>query len=454
MATPCGDLRKKCPFAIVSPLNVGFNTIECAIGRWVVAMRVQIKNLGVIKEADFEVGDLTIICGINNTGKTYVNYALYGFLDFWWNAAIPKIENMEEIKKSSKDEMDAFSQLSQEKNAIVANAIKEYAGVFPVAFASTKLGGSSFSVDISTKELNNAGINNSLRARFRDGAILNDETPEDIQAGLVIKQSFTPFLPNPFAITAERSGILNLWGELDMPDDPWNPNGKRRHGESTIPLPIQRNIDFVRMSKNGRFRTESPLLNDFPDFLDDFKNLFGGTYKVHEGVIYFVPEGSNATELRMQEGSSSVRALFHLNYYLRYIAQEGDILMIDEPELNLHPERQRLMARLLARLVNVGIKVFLTTHSDYLIRELNVLIMLYRKEERLEKIRNEEGYRENELLEADKVRVYTAEQTKEGNGYTLCLADVNQTNGIEVSTFDKTIVQSSSIIENIVYGIS
>ncbi|MDR2644169.1 MAG: ATP-binding protein [Planctomycetaceae bacterium] len=56
-----------------------------------------------------------------------------------------------------------------------------------------------------------------------------------------------------------------------------------------------------------------------------------------------------------------VRALFLFGNYLRYVAAPGDILMIDEPELNLHPEKQRQIARL----ANAGIKVSLTTHSDF-----------------------------------------------------------------------------------------
>ena len=46
-------------------------------------MKITLQNIGVLKQADFEVGDLTIICGKNNTGKTYAAYALYGFLKVW-----------------------------------------------------------------------------------------------------------------------------------------------------------------------------------------------------------------------------------------------------------------------------------------------------------------------------------------------------------------------------------
>ncbi|UNU23105.1 AAA family ATPase [Microcoleus vaginatus] len=46
-------------------------------------MKVKVKNLGVLKQAEFTLGDLTIICGSNNTGKTYATYALLGFLFNW-----------------------------------------------------------------------------------------------------------------------------------------------------------------------------------------------------------------------------------------------------------------------------------------------------------------------------------------------------------------------------------
>ncbi len=46
-------------------------------------MKISIKNLGAIKQAEFTLSDLTIICGNNNTGKTYATYAVFGFLYFW-----------------------------------------------------------------------------------------------------------------------------------------------------------------------------------------------------------------------------------------------------------------------------------------------------------------------------------------------------------------------------------
>ena len=41
------------------------------------------KNIGPVNDAEVELGDLTIIAGRNNTGKTYMVYTLYGFLKTW-----------------------------------------------------------------------------------------------------------------------------------------------------------------------------------------------------------------------------------------------------------------------------------------------------------------------------------------------------------------------------------
>lgn len=48
-------------------------------------MKVIIENIGVFKYAEYDLSNLTIICGKNNTGKTYATYCLYGFLDYFRN---------------------------------------------------------------------------------------------------------------------------------------------------------------------------------------------------------------------------------------------------------------------------------------------------------------------------------------------------------------------------------
>ena len=56
-------------------------------------MKITIENIGVFKYAEYELADLTIICGKNNTGKTYATYALYGFIDFFRRGYNIKVSN-------------------------------------------------------------------------------------------------------------------------------------------------------------------------------------------------------------------------------------------------------------------------------------------------------------------------------------------------------------------------
>lgn len=157
----------------------------------------------------------------------------------------------------------------------------------------------------------------------------------------------------------------------------------------------------------------------------------------------------------MDESSSGVRSALDLGFYLKHVAQKGDLLIVDEPELNLHPENQRKIARLFAQLVNIGIKVFITTHSDYIVRELNTLIMLNSDKPHIKKIQQEEGYTSLEILDYSKVKVYIAEQAKIPSKHrkvnTLTEAPIDK-NGIEVKSFDETIEKINQIQEAIVWG--
>jgi predicted ATPase len=60
--------------------------------------------------------------------------------------------------------------------------------------------------------------------------------------------------------------------------------------------------------------------------------------------------------------------------YLRSLVRPGDTLIIEEPEAHLHPAAQTDMAKTIARLVRAGVRVLVTTHSDYMLQEIGNLI--------------------------------------------------------------------------------
>lgn len=75
-------------------------------------MKVKLKSVGMLDEAKFEVGDLTIICGENNTGKTYATYSLYGYLDFinGENSRLAILRIIEDVTKQFNSFVDVIDE--------------------------------------------------------------------------------------------------------------------------------------------------------------------------------------------------------------------------------------------------------------------------------------------------------------------------------------------------------
>jgi predicted ATPase len=78
-------------------------------------------------------------------------------------------------------------------------------------------------------------------------------------------------------------------------------------------------------------------------------------------------------------------------------------VFVEEPEAHLHPRALRHLARLIARAVNDGKRVLVTTHSDYMIGYINNLIVASRlPRDRLKEL----GYRKDEVLKPEQVAAY------------------------------------------------
>lgn len=74
--------------------------------------------------------------------------------------------------------------------------------------------------------------------------------------------------------------------------------------------------------------------------------------------------------------SSMVSEIAPIVLFLRYIVQDNDVLIIEEPESHLHPEMQVEFTRLLAGAVNSGLRVILTTHSEWVVETIGNLVEL------------------------------------------------------------------------------
>ena len=74
--------------------------------------------------------------------------------------------------------------------------------------------------------------------------------------------------------------------------------------------------------------------------------------------------------------SSMVSELAPVVLYLRHVVRTGDVLIIEEPESHLHPAMQVAFTRYLATVVKAGVRVVVTTHSEWVLEALANLVRL------------------------------------------------------------------------------
>ncbi len=461
-------------------------------------MKIHIERLGALKQAEFTIGPLTIICGENNTGKSYATHACYGFLDYLRsNTIFPVADPMIDHLFSEGSVCIELEHYRKDLTKHLDKASKRYSEVLFKVFAGNESLFKESALSISfgdTRNMPFAHVNLKLGSAERgvlhihstaensalEVSLIVDKSSDDIPPRNIIKSMisdaignamFEGLVPRPFLASAERTGAAIFQKELDFTRNrllemlgdkstKLHPFQLLKKFSGEYPIAVRRNVDFIRELSNITHR-DSFILKQHPEILDDFQEIIGGAYKVSkEGEVQYIPSSNKRIRLSLVESSSAVRSLLDIGFYLRHVATPGDLLMVDEPELNLHPENQRRVARLFARLVNIGIKVFITTHSDYIIKELNTLIMLHRDDPRLRSLAQQEGYSTSELLDPRKVYVYIAEEAlikldgakRRSRSLTLVPATIDPQWGIEAKSFDKTIEEMNRIQDLILWG--
>lgn len=87
----------------------------------------------------------------------------------------------------------------------------------------------------------------------------------------------------------------------------------------------------------------------------------------------YLPYGTKE-DMRLSQVSSMISELAPLVLFIRGLIRPGDTLIIEEPEAHLHPGAQTEIAATLGRLIRAGVRVVVTTHSDWLLKEIGNLI--------------------------------------------------------------------------------
>lgn len=332
-------------------------------------LKFSVSNLGKIKKCtDIEIKNLTVFIGKNGSGKTWFAKLIYFYSDFKYQLPIiqklfeKKIKESFNNKKTIEFSIDEQKKFLHDYNHFVKT---KYHGYIGVNKESVKNFESSMSIDLK-----------NLNIVFPDSQM----TMQDYEAYIVMKFTLTvlplvkahylpaaranymitykylfesqynnlrTFLLNKDKSKNKRIGILPEI-ENNFLQDIYQVDTKNHKVFYSLAGKIEKNI-----LTSGKLSIKNPQNQDLPTY----------EYKLNE----------SGSILDLSATSSAVTELSPLLMYFRHKISEGDneLLVIDEPELSLHPEAQRQLIEILVEAVNNGLKLILVTHSPFILEALN-----------------------------------------------------------------------------------
>lgn len=241
----------------------------------------------------------------------------------------------------------------------------------------------------------------------------------------------------PIYLPASRTGFMLTFSQLIENSLQVSFAPELHDNTSTLTLPY---VDFLQLIT--KFETKKKTSKKYIRAIDYIeKHMTRGKLTVKKDmvpVIQYHPEGSDH-EMPLYVASSIVSEISPILLVLK-----SDInfkaIIIEEPEAHLHPELQQKMARLIINLMNLGVPVWITTHSDTILQHINNMIKLgYHSDS--EKLMKEYGYTKEDLLDTKDVSMYQ---------FTQVINDKTQISVLESSKYGFTVPTFNHALEQIV----
>lgn len=428
---------------------------------------LNVEDFGPIAKASIEIGPLLLFVGDNNSGKSYLMSLLWGILELGGSLfpnLIPKSARYKRCDEWLERQGDASSfdlteeaqglllawfneLLTLKRNELLHNIFNHECPIGSVSISNLKWV-APIKVSTSHKE-------GFARLHFGGGIFITSiagdvPTPSErypilryLCKRLIIDHEVTRRNPRirPHAgqlyLPASRTGFMltyktlvgnllseRLEAELDS-EDSGEDNRTRfalptaRFLQSLVQLEVKEKGPLSALAR----RLETQILRG------ELRKDTSPTPNYH-----YRPAGTT-TDLPMRMTSSLVTELAPIVLFLKS-DERYRLMIIEEPEAHLHLEMQRLMARIMAQLVNQGTAVWLTTHSDTLLQQINVLLQLYSHPSHEEWMKRF-GYTLGELLSPNDVRAYQFQINSAGRTEVHALSVTPY--GIAAETFNSSI---------------
>lgn len=388
-------------------------------------MRYSVKNLGPIKEASIDVRPMTLLVGPNNAGKTWM-MNLWASIASSYNHAAVLDELLEgDGNKGPYQEVLGFARNLVDKGTASIDLVecapdllrayfRDLCRLAPARFAKYMaarregFGAVRVAIDLTDdlkttmERMQGAEIRADVVGSRKDGSLLVRKAKgEGVCAGLMTRgaaDTMAPALVERLVVGAilevihrlivndaipfptERALPFWLWQPLPSLRDHLSESEGDEDGTGEARWPLPRALLHVLTLA----ATPPPRKSQCADLATVLENkVLGGkiaTEETAQGIEHLFAVPRSRKRLGLAISSSMVKELAPIVYYLRCYAERGDMLCIDEPEMNLHPEAQVKLTEFLGILVNSGLNVMATTHSSYLVDHLANLVKASRHE--------------------------------------------------------------------------
>jgi predicted ATPase len=300
-----------------------------------------------------------------------------------------------------------------------------------VEFTITKEGNLSARFDVKTIEelIDNILRDKEINELIEKTLSLKDKRDFAIDMVIIIKILteflFPESLPlSPLYIPAGRAGLLEGYEAVSSALITLAPVAPLK-GITMPPMPAMASEFYSLLlqleGKKGPFAKISDL---FKEILEG--DIVLEKLKLPEGkskMVYKFKFKDKESSIDLIHAASMVKELSPIYLIIRELADKGSLIIIEEPESHLHPAAQIKLMEIFAKLVNEGLNILITTHSDLLLRKLAHLIM------------ESSSKKTNVYLKPEDVAVYLLKPNEKG----FISQKVNIIEGLP--TFDEVIEQ-------------
>jgi len=373
----------------------------------------ELNDFAVIKtlKNELELKDLTIFMGDNSAGKSYVAMLIHSFI------TMTRGYSDSDFQKAIKSKF-AKSLFVLSLEVAILNILKDSNEKFVLSFNDEQLK--------DLKEIIQFALNEYLIKKYLTNALFEKQNLKKIDIELfglekclpkmlVVKYNNSELTQSiEFSIDDSTQGASSFQGIFDsnfIIEKTFN-SVLSALIEHTVKKTLPSTSVYLPASRTGYLQTFQTLSNDaimnnfslkdkkikntlsiivrffltqlntytnfkedkFATFIED--SIMNGTVNIFKDNNEIEFKLKNGSTIDLNYLSSTVSELIPLVVFLkRGIIKRNGLLVIEEPEAHLSFKNQKLIAKLIVYMLQNNIKILITTHSDFLIYELNNLIL-------------------------------------------------------------------------------